>query len=140
DPLFDRGVVRAAERDIGVAAGGGQAARMHERGDVPEPHRRDPAVLDPGDSRQPAGWDIDDAPRPLDASALDRPGYERDRAVAARGRVASIVEEDDAEVSPLVLRLGDEAAVHVCVPARLVDEQAPDMVELRRGEPPLVED
>jgi hypothetical protein len=50
------------------------------------------------------------------------------------------VEEDDAEVGAVVLRLDDEAAVHVGVPARLVDEQAADGIQLLRREAPLVED
>ena len=58
----------------------------------------------------------------------------------AGGRVAGVVEEDDAEVGALVLRLGDEAAVHVGVAARLEDEQPPDVVEVLGGVAALVED
>ena len=54
---------------------------------------------------------------------LDRPRAERDRAVAARGRVAVLVPEEHAEVGPVVVGRDEEAAVHVGVPARLVAEQ-----------------
>ena len=46
----------------------------------------------------------------------------------ARGRVAGVVEEDDAEVAA-GLGLDDEAAVHVRVATRLVDEQRANVVE-----------
>ena len=58
----------------------------------------------------------------------------------ARGRVAGVVEEHDAEVRVLVVRLDDEAPVHVRVAARLVDEQAPHVVEALERVAPLVED
>jgi hypothetical protein len=50
------------------------------------------------------------------------------------------VEEDDAEVGAVVLGLGDEAAVHVGVAARLEDEQPADVVELLLREAALLED
>ena len=50
------------------------------------------------------------------------------------------MEEDDAEVGALVVRLRDEAAVHVRVPARLVDEQLAHVVEPLEREAALVED
>ena len=50
------------------------------------------------------------------------------------------MEEDDAEVGAVVVRLDDEAAVHVGVAARLVDEQPADVVEPLEREAPLVED
>jgi hypothetical protein len=50
------------------------------------------------------------------------------------------VKEHDAEIGAAVLRLGDETAVHVGVAARLVDEQATDVVEVIAGEAALVED
>ena len=58
----------------------------------------------------------------------------------ARGRIAGVVEEDDAEVGFAVVRLDDEAAVHVGVPARLVDEQPTNVVEPVVRVAPLVED
>ena len=58
----------------------------------------------------------------------------------ARGRIAGVVEEDDAEVRFRVLRLDDEAAVHVGVPARLVHEQPANVVEPVVRVAPLVED
>jgi hypothetical protein len=50
------------------------------------------------------------------------------------------VEEDDPEIRVPILRLGDEAAVHVRVAAGLVHEEASDVVEPLRGIAPLVED
>ena len=50
------------------------------------------------------------------------------------------MEEDDAEVGALVVRLRDEAAVHVRVPARLVDEQLAHVVEPLERKAALVED
>src|SRR5581483_2705129 len=140
DALRQRGVERAAERDVDAAARGLQAPCVYERGDVAEADRDNAAVRDPRGRRQATGGRVDDDLRPGDAAALDRPRDERDRPVAARGRVAGVVEEDDAEVRPVVLRLGDVAAVHVGVPARLVDEQPPDAVQVLRGVAPLVED
>jgi hypothetical protein len=64
----------------------------------------------------------------LEQALVERPGDERDRAVAARGRVAGVVEEDDAEVAA-GLRVDDEAAVHVGVAAWLVDQELADVVE-----------
>ena len=77
---------------------------------------------------------------PLDDAVVERPRDERDRPVAAGGRVARVVEEDDAEVGAVVVRLDDEAAVHVGVPARLVHEQAPHVVEPVVRVAALVED
>src|SRR5205085_2093650 len=48
--------------------------------------------------------------------------------------------EDDAQVGAFVLRLGHEAAVHVRMAARLVDEQAPHVVEVFERVPALGED
>ena len=50
------------------------------------------------------------------------------------------MEEDDAEVGVRVVRLDDEAAVHVRVAARLVDEQPANVVEALERVAPLVED
>jgi len=60
--------------------------------------------------------------------------------VAAGGRIARVVKEDDPEVGAVVLRLRDEAAVHVRVAARLVDEQPAHLVEVLCCEAPLLED
>jgi hypothetical protein len=140
DPLLERGVEGAAEGDVDLPAGRRQPARMHERRDVPEAHRDDAAALDTGNGVEAPRRDVDDDLRAVDTAALDRPRDERDRPVPAGGRVARIVEEDDAEVGAAVLGLGDEAAVHVGVAARLVDEQPPDVVEMLEREAPLVED
>ena len=48
-------------------------------------------------------------------------------------RVALVVEEDDAEVGAVVLRAGDEAAVHVGVAARLETRSFAHMVGLLRA-------
>jgi hypothetical protein len=77
---------------------------------------------------------------PLDDALVERPRDERDRPVPARGRVAGVVEEDDAEVGAVVVRLDDEAAVHVRVAARLVDEEPPNVVEPLERVAALVED
>jgi hypothetical protein len=50
------------------------------------------------------------------------------------------MEEDDAEVGARVSGLRHEAAVHVRVPARLVDEQLADVIEELEREAALVED
>ncbi len=50
------------------------------------------------------------------------------------------MEEDHAEVGALVVGLDDEAAVHVGMATRLVDEELPHMVEVRRRPPALLED
>ena len=50
------------------------------------------------------------------------------------------MEEHDAEIALLVVRLDDEAAVHVRVASRLEDEQPPDVVETRSSVAALVED
>ena len=50
------------------------------------------------------------------------------------------MEEDDAEVGAVVVRLDDVAAVHVRVPARLEDEEPADVVEPLERVAPLVED
>ena len=76
----------------------------------------------------------------LDDALVERPRDERDRPVPARGRIAGVVEEDDAEVRFRVLGLDDEAAVHVGVPARLVHEQPANVVEPVVRVAPLVED
>ena len=67
------------------------------------------------------------------SAGLDRPRAERDRAVAARGRVAVLVPEEHAEVGAVVVGRDEEAAVHVGVAARLVAEQPPHRVDLVRG-------
>ena len=50
------------------------------------------------------------------------------------------MEEDDAEIGAVVVRLDDEAAVHVGVPSRLVDEQPAHVVEPLERVASLVED
>ena len=50
------------------------------------------------------------------------------------------MEEDDAEVGALVFGVGDEAAVHVRVTSRLVDEELADVVEVGGRKSAPVED
>ena len=76
--------------------------------------------------------------RRCDDPLVERPRDERDRPVAASGRVAGVVEEDDAEVGVGVVPGHDVTAVHVGVAPRLVDEQPADVVEpLERITSPL---
>ena len=75
-----------------------------------------------------------------DDSLVQRPRDERDRPVTAGGRVAGVVEEHDAEVGTVVVRLDDVAAIHVGVAAWLVDEQPPHVVEAVERVASLVED
>ena len=135
----DRGVDRAAvghvDRDArGLARRGRRrtTARCGRRRlDAPaaHAHARDDA----------AGGDVD---RHVDLAVarrghrprLDGPRAERDRPVPARGRVAVLVPEEDAEVGAVVVGRHQEAAVHVGVPARLVAQQPADRVDgLGRG-------
>ena len=133
DAGFDRGVEGAAEGDVDVGVPDPQPFGVDERGNVAEAHRTDAAVLDlrPGveAARRHVHDDVVLAFPALDDPLVERPGHERDRAVAARGRVAGVVEEDDAEVGAVVVRRNDEAAVHVRVTAGLEDEEAADVVE-----------
>ena len=50
------------------------------------------------------------------------------------------MEEDHAEVRAVVVRLDDEAAVHVGMPSRLVDEQTAHVVDALERVAALVED
>ena len=142
-PHVERAVERATERDVeGQRAAAGldlDVAREHERRDVPEADGLDAAgVVQAGRAGEPARRDVDRdvdlvaRRRDGDAPGVDRPGHERDRPVAAGRRVALVVEEHDAEVGVRVVGRRDEAAVHVGVAARLVDEQPADVVEVRR--------
>ena len=133
DALLDAGVEGAAEahvrrvRRTRARCGSEPSGRRRPR---PAPRSR---AARTGRRRRRAS----PARAPRQAAALERPRDERDRAVAARGRVALVVEEDDAEVGAVVLGLGDEAAVHVGVAARLVDEQLADVVEVLERETAL---
>jgi hypothetical protein len=65
------------------------------------------AVTDARYRLEPARRNVDDDARLVSRdrqhARLERPGDERDRAVAARGRVARVVEEHDTEVGAGVL-------------------------------------
>ncbi len=143
DPLLDRGVEGTAERNVHASLADPEALAPHVRGNVAEADRAHAAVLDPRPGLEASGRHVDDdaglALAALDDALVERPGDERDRPVPAGGRVARVVEEHDAEVRAPIVRLDDEAAVHVRVPARLEDEQAPDVVEACECIAPLVE-
>ena len=117
---------------------------LDEGRDVPEADGPHPAALDVGDGVNPARGTVDNHLRLRladgDATVLEGPGHERDRSVTAGRRIARVVKEDDAEVAATVDGLRDEAAVHVGVPAWLVDEQPPDTVLVRGGVASLCED
>ena len=144
DPLLDGGVEGTTERDVDRALAELDTFGPDERGHVAEAHRSHATVLDARPRVEPTRGDVDDdvvlALLLLDDALVERPRDERDRPVPARGRIAGVVEEDDAEVRFRVLRLDDEAAVHVGVPARLVHEQPPNVVEPVVRVAPLVED
>src|SRR3954454_12650242 len=137
DPLLDRRVEGAAERDIDA---GDDVAAPHERRDVAEADGTHAPVLHARLRLEPARRDVDDNAGAIAEAVVERPRDESDRPVTARRRVARVVEEDDAEIRALVLRLGDEAAVHVGVPARLVDEQPAQAAEPLRRVASLLED
>jgi len=144
DPLLERCVERAAEREVDDAAGGLDPLRPDERGYVAEPHRADATVLHRRPRLEPAGRNIDDDAclplAPLDDAFVQRPRDERDRPVPACRRVALVVEEHDPEVGTLVVGRDDMAAVHVGVAAGLVHEQPPERIELRAREAAALED
>ena len=144
DALLERGVEGTAEGDVDDPPAGRDVARPDERRDVAEAHRPHAPVDNAGPRLEPARRHVDDdavlALHPLDDALVERPRDERDRAVAARGRVALVVKEDDAEVGAVVLRRHDVAAVHVGVPARLEDEQAAVGVEVLERETAPLED
>jgi hypothetical protein len=121
-----------------------QATSPDEGGHVAKTDRSHLPALDARPGLEAAGGDVDDDARLAlllrDDPLVERPRDERDRAVAAGGRVAGIVEEDDAEVGVLVVRLDDVAAVHVRVPARLEDEQPTDVVEPLERVTPFLQD
>src|SRR5215217_708154 len=117
---------------------------MDERRHVAEPNPLDLPVPNGRRDRESSGRDVDPeldlGPARRKEPLLDRVGGERDRSVAARGAEARVVEEEHTQVAALGDRVGDEAAVHVSVAARLVDEQRPDVVEVLLRVPALVED
>ena len=135
-------VERAAEPDVERERAAGRLdddiAGQHERGHVAEADGLDPTgVIEAGRAGQPARGDVDRqrdlvrARLDREAAGIDRPGHERDGPVATGRRVALVVEEHDAEVAGRVVGRRDEAAVHVGVAARLVDEELADVVEVR---------
>ena len=133
DPFLEARVERPAEGDVDDAARRLDPLPPDEGGDVPEPHRAHPAVLDPRPRLEAPRRDVDDdavlALAALHDALVERPRDERDRPVPARGRVPLVVEEHDAEIGAVVVRRHDVAAVHVGVAARLEDQEAPEPIE-----------
>ncbi len=147
DAAVEGAAERHVERDEAVRRPDRDVPREHERRDVPEPDRLDPAVVvEPRRADQPPARhvdrDTDDAVRRhgRKPARVDRPRDQRDRAVAARGRVALVVEEHDAEVRPVVVGRRHERPVHVGVAARLVDQQPADVIEVVHRPAPALED
>ena len=126
DALLERGVEGASEGDVDDPARRLDPLGPDERRHVAEAHGAHPPAFDGRPRLEPAGGHVDDDPvLPVGASdhaLVERPRHERDRPVPAGGRVALVVEEDDAEVGAIVVRRDDVTAVHVGVPSRLVDE------------------
>jgi hypothetical protein len=152
DPLTQRNVTVFADGEVDRSpCGSGTSARLalldaacpYERGDITEADRDDAVVLDERPRVEAPRRDVDDdvvlAFVALHDPGVERPGDERDRPVAARGRVAGVVEEDDAEIGAR-LGLDDVAPIHVCVPARLVNEEAANVIQPVVRVAPLLED
>ena len=144
DPLLQGRVERAAERDVHTRPAALDALCPDERRDVPKPHGAHPAARHGRPRLEPPRRHVHDQPvlalARLDDALLECPGDERDRPVPARRRVPLVVEEDDAEIGSVVVRRDDVAAVHVCVAARLEDEEAAEAVEVLAREAAAVED
>src|SRR5215208_6284072 len=121
----------AAERDVrgyrAHARFDRQALRIHERWHVPEADRFHASVLDGCNGFEPPRGDVDgDVGLGLGhvyQPALQRPDSQGYRAVTAGCAVTRIVEEHDAEVRVPVIGFDYEAAVHVGVAARFVDDK-----------------
>ena len=141
-------VKRAAvgDRHLDAPPGDGhrQAVLQDKAGNILEAHRLDQLVLRDRDRREAARRHVNHHLRPpagsRDQRRFDRPGDQRDGAVAARSAIAGVVEEDNSELGPVVLRLRDKATVHVGVPARFVHEQLADVVQMLQREAPLLQD
>ena len=130
----NRRVEGAAERDVGHDRSAGRLDGERPcddvGGNVAEAHRSNPTALDARDGLESSARDVQDDPAVgrVDHAALEGPGDERDRPVAAGGRVPGVVEEDRAEMGALVVAGQHEAAVHVGMAAGLEDEQLADAV------------
>src|SRR5262245_50735797 len=144
DALLERRIEGAAERDVDGAAMDLDPLRPHEGRYVAKAHGRDAVAFHVRPRLEAARGNVDHdvvlALPSLDDTRVAGPRDERDRPVAARGRVARVVEEDDAEVGAVVVRLDDVALVHVGMAARLVHEQPADVVEPLERVATLVED
>ena len=72
-----------------------------------------------------AGFGLDQANQPT----LQRPRSQRYSAVTADGKVTGVVEEYGAEVRALVVGFGYEAAIHIGVTARFIDDKLSYVIE-----------
>src|SRR6266513_3293099 len=144
----DDGVKRAAEGDrqlsLPAASGHRQTVEEHEARDISEANRADAPILHGGHRFQAARGYVDhDLYQPAGGGndcGVDRPGHQRDGAVAARRAVAGGVKEDYPELGAPIFRLRHESAVHVRVPAWLEDEKLADVIEVVERVAPLLED
>ena len=146
DPV-ERAAERHVERQQTVAEPDRHVPREHERRDVAEADGLDPAIrVEAGRAGEPAArhvdGDVDRAGprRDRDTTRLDGPRHQRDRPVTARGRVALVVEEHDAEIGPVVVRRRDEPAVHVGMTAWFVDDESANIIEVVSGPASPLED
>src|ERR1700730_1055004 len=142
------GVKRAAVGDGNFdgspANGHGRGVEQHEARDVLESNGAYPSIVDGGDRFQATGGhvhhDVDRWANGGDYGRVDRPGHQRDRAVAAGRAVPRVMEEDHPKLSALVFRLCDETAIHVGGPTWLEDEELADLIEVVESVAPLLQD
>ena len=125
------GVERTAEGHVDRHVAGRHVARDHVCRHVAKRDALHGAAGAAHSGRHPPGGHVDRHVQlavrgRLYAARLDRPGSERDRAVAARRRVAVLVPEQHPELGAVVVGGHEKAAVHVGVAARLVAQQAAD--------------
>lgn len=127
-------VNRTAVGYVDLGSGGAHAAGDDIRRNVAKRHTLHQAGSSPHARDDAAGGHVD---RDVDLTVLgrphparfDRPGAEGDRPVAARGRVAVLVPEQDPQVCATIVGRHEETAVHVRVPARLVAEEPAHAVD-----------
>src|ERR1700686_414052 len=144
----NNGVERAAvgDRNLDLSAtnGHGDCVEQHKARDVFESHGANPSSVHGGNRFQATRGDVDhDVDQWTDGGdhgRVDRPGYQRDRAVAAGRAVPRVMEEDHPKLGALVFWLGDKTAIHVGVPTWLEDEELADLVEVIERVAPLLED
>ncbi len=135
DVEADRAEALRRYREIEMAREGGDALE----GDLARAGLTD---LD-GDAHHAAGaFEIEAGDRALDRHQLviDGPAADGDGGVATHRAVAGIMREEHGEIGLGVAGLDRDHAVHVRVSARLQHQASPDVVELRLGQAPLLQD